>query len=289
MATPIPPSGIIYQAEFDTYTNDWLNIVTDEAKADELRDCFRLNGAKQNINFVQFSALQIAQLVSTVGASNIKARFLVIRDNDKKVYPTGYPHFAIALFATDNLNGRLSAYYISRFYWLLQDAPSPTQSEGGPKDSPTGVPAEFTSGQLPDALATYWQQNWSPAGDDPDAKQTMFDSTYGYLRGYTFGLNDFVMPLASIPGNRSIATASPIRINFGLHTYYSAIPNVQDLSSTFGLMVSYVTPKKPKATHVHLEKQATASDAVVSSSAAINSIDDVDVFYDLAHPCPPTC
>jgi len=292
MVKPITPSGIIQQSDFDTYANDWINIVTDESKANELRDCFRYNGLKskgikQNINFVKFSALQIAQLVSTVGASNIKARFLIIRDNKTDLYPAGYPHFALALFATDNLNGRLSAYYVSSFYWLLQDAAEPTQTEGEVLDSPTGLPSEFTSGQLPDALATYWQQNWSPPGEDPDAKQDMFDSTYGYLRGYTFELNDFVMPLASIPANKSIDTASPIRINFGLHQYYPATTDVQELNSTFGLMVSYTSNLKFKA--AGLEKHAMAAELATSANPDSNPAADVDVFYDLANPCPPKC
>jgi hypothetical protein len=289
MVKPTTPAGIIQQSDFDTYANDWLNTISDASKAKELRDCFRYKGVKQNINFVKFSALQIAQLVSTVGASNIKARFLIVRDNKTDVYPAGYPHFALALFATDNLNGRLSAYYVSSFYWLLQDAAEPAQTQGEATDAPTGLPAEFTSGQLPDALATYWQQNWSPAGEDPDATQDMFDSTYGYLRGYTFDVNDFVMPLASIPANKSISTAKPIRINFGLHQYYPATTDTQSLNSTFGLMVSYTGTPKLKA--AGLEKHASADKVVTATNpgSKFGDGDDADVFYDLAHPCPPTC
>jgi hypothetical protein len=103
MATPTPPAGIIFQADFDIYTNDWIDIVTNN-KETELANCFRQkSGAAQNINYVSFSALQIAQLVSTVGAQNIKARFLVVREAPDKKYPNGYPHFALALFATDNI------------------------------------------------------------------------------------------------------------------------------------------------------------------------------------------
>ncbi len=290
MSTPTPPAGIIYQSEFDTYSNDWLSIVTDESRANELRDCFRYPGIKaQNINFVRFSTLQIAQLVSTVGASNIKARFLVVRDNNKDVYPTGYPHFALALFATDNLNGRLSAYYISHFYWQPQDSPEFTQDEYWHEDSSTAAPVEFTPGQLPDALATYWQQNWSPPGDDPNATQAMFDSTYGYLRGYTFGLDDFIMPLTSIPLGKTIKTASPIRINFGLHQYYPATPGVQELHSTFGLMVSYVAPHKHKRKYKGSEEHLPDDNHGGFNEHVGDPIDDTDVFYDLAHPCPPTC
>lgn len=100
---------IISQAEFDTYSNDWVNVVTNN-QADDLARCFRAKKDihKQNINFVYFSALQIAQLVSTVGAQHVKVRFLIIREADN------YPRFALALFASDDLNGRLSAYYVSQ-------------------------------------------------------------------------------------------------------------------------------------------------------------------------------
>jgi hypothetical protein len=249
------PAGTISQADFDIHSNDWLTVVSNDDST-ELGDCFRLDGATQNINCVYFSALQIAQLVSTVGAQNIKARFLIAREtiNDKK-----YPHFTIALFATDNLNGRLSAYYISQPYWL--------QTGGAPGNLP--VLDVTTPVLLPDALATYWQHNWSPEGEDPLATQEMFDSTYGYLRGYTFEMDDFLKPLMQIPAKVPIQNAAPIRINFGLHEYYPAIPNADSsLNSTFGLLVSYAS--YPDGTEQ-------------------NPIPDDDVFYDLAHPCPPTC
>ena len=240
------PTGIIHQTDFDTYTNDWLEVVS--TKADELEKCFRLAGAGENIHCVYFSALQIAQLVSTVGAQNIRGRFLIIRDD------ANYPHFALALFATDDLNGRLSAYYVSHNYWAL--------ASGSPADLNVFAPV-----LLPDALASYWQQNWSPEGEDPVATPAMFNSTYGYLRGYTFALDDFLKPLAYIPAGTSMQQAAPIRINFGLHTYYPATSNGEELRSTFGLMVSYVCPPKPGA----------------------DDIEDTEVFYDLANPCPPKC
>jgi hypothetical protein len=297
MATPTPPAGIIFQADFDIYTNDWIDIVTNN-KETELANCFRQkSGAAQNINYVSFSALQIAQLVSTVGAQNIKARFLVVREAPDKKYPNGYPHFALALFATDNLNGRLSAYYISNQYWPTKEASEPENTNNDPSSAPSLVQEGFTPSQLPDALATYWQQNWSPAGDDPIATQDMFDNAYGYLHGYTFELNDFVQPLTSLP----VPVKTPIlpvlethyiRINFGLHQYYPATPNVQELNSTFGLMVSYVRPPKHDAAGPKGTEYRAAFEVLNASGnhdTSQNPVDDTNVFYDLAHPCPPTC
>jgi hypothetical protein len=251
----ITPSGTISQANFDTYSNDWIAVVSNDDST-ELGECFRLDGATENIKCVYFSTLQVAQLVSTVGAQNIKARFLVERQN---INGTEYPHFALALFATDDLNGRLSAYYVSQPYWLLAD--------GGPENTP--VLDVYKPVLLPDALATYWQNNWSPAGEDPLATQEMFDSTYGYLRGYTFEMDDFLKPLMQIPPKMLIQNAAPIRINFGLHQYYPAIPNADGtLNNTFGLLVSY---------------------AGYPDSPDQNPIDEEEVFYDLGSPCPPKC
>ena len=120
---------------------------------------------------------------------------------------------------------------------------------------------------LSNALASYWQQNWSPAGEDPVATQAMFNSTYGYLRGYTFALDYFLKPLAHIPAGSSLQQAAPIRINFGLHTYYPATVGAAELRRTFGLMVNYACPPKPGS----------------------GDVDDTEVFYDLANSCSPQC
>ena len=261
--------GIITQAEFDTYSNDWINVVTND-DADELAKCFRLEGADQNINCVYFSAMQIAHLVSTVGAQHIKARFLVVRDADND------PHFALALFASDDLNGRLSAYYMSQPYWLLSSPPSQP-------GEPTPVPPlnVFSSVLLPDALAAFWLSNWSPDGPDPRATQDMFNSTYGYLRGYTFEMDDFLNPFTQIKAGVKIEDADPFRVNFGLHTYYPI--NSQELDSTFGLMVSYVNyAKRAQALKAKI-------DMVPGTPQTDNDPDDLEVFYDLATPCPPKC
>jgi len=251
----ITPPGTISQANFDTYSNDWITVVGKDDST-ELSECFRLDGATENIKCVYFSALQVAQLVSTVGAQNIKARFLIERQD---IDGYSYPHFAIALFATDDLNGRLSAYYVSQPYWLLD----------GDESENTPLLDVYKPVLLPDALATYWQNNWSPTGLDPLATQEMFDSTYGYLRGYTFELDDFLKPLMQIPPKMLIQQAAPIRINFGLHQYYPATPNADGTpNNTFGLLVSY---------------------SGYPENTEQNPIDDEEVFYDLGSPCPPKC
>lgn len=263
------PSDIISQKDFDTYSNDWLNVVTND-DADELAKCFRLEGADENINCVFFSAMQIAHLVSTVGAQHIKARFLVIREDD------GQPHFSLALFASDDLNGRLSAYYVSRRYWLQATDASPSS----PGDSGPGQNV-FSPVRLPDALAALWLSNWSPEGSDPRASQDMFNSTYGYLRGYTFEMDDFLNPFTQIKAGVKIEDADPFRINFGLHTYYPI--NAEEPDSTFGLMVSYVNyAKRAQALKAKI-------DMVPGTPQTDNDPDDLEVFYDLATPCPPKC
>jgi hypothetical protein len=266
-------SDIISQKEFDIYSNDWLNVVTND-DADELAKCFRLEGADKNINCVFFSAMQIAHLVSTVGAQHIKARFLVIREDN------GHPHFALALFAGDDLNGRLSAYYISRPYWL-RSANDPQSS--GPGDAGPGLNV-FSPVRLPDALAALWLNNWSPKGPDPRASQDMFNSTYGYLRGYTFEMDDFLNPFTQIKAGVKIEHADPFRINFGLHQYYPI--NSEELDSTFGLMVSYVDYAKRAQI---LKAKSGMAPGTPPADNDSNDDDDTGVFYDLATPCPPKC
>ena len=106
--SPVPgpganPAGIISPLEHDQYAAHWLVAANAPAGA-VLAQNFVLN-KKDVLASLTFPALQIARLVSTVGAATSKARFLIMYD------ARAQPQFTLALFATDALDRRVSSYY----------------------------------------------------------------------------------------------------------------------------------------------------------------------------------
>jgi hypothetical protein len=236
MSATDSPVGIISQQVFDQYSSKWVEIIgnTDTTM---LNQCFR--AGEQKLAYVTFPALQIARLVSTVGAQHIKARFLVATETRGELL---FPHFTLALFATDDLNARLSSYYLADAYWASQP------------------PVPIPNAVVPNVLVDYWLNNWArETAGDQGVTQAMFNSPYGFLRGYTFELDDFMTPLSQAK-NLEEAT---LKISFGLHEYYHTGTDGQDvLATTFGLVVQY-----------------------------LNGMGDPldDPSFDMARPCPPTC
>lgn len=232
--------SIISQQQFDAGTALWLQNINDAASGDPdaLQKSFQSHGSI--LQYAGFSSDQIAQLLSTVGGCRINARFLVI---DATV--------RIALYVSDALNTRLSAYYVS-----LKPAPEAVAS---------GTTRSYDDGpgtQVDHALVARWLQKWA-AVEESAIDAPMFTTSYGPLKGYTFGLKDFLEPMFGVsvfpPPNDLL-----MRVEFGLHEYYSQ-NDTKELTQTFGLVV-------------RLNEKAGSG---TTGSAA--------PFFDMTTPCPPIC
>ena len=262
--TPSPnPSGIIGQREYDQYVANWVAAASDPTGT-ELAQSFRLGkNHPQLLSQVSFPALQIARLVSTVGAVSIKARFLIIHDDHKQ------PHFTVALFATDSLDARLSSYYLAHEYWKQPAQPyaaaaadaaeASAAASARPQPVPAVAPART---EVPSVLASFWLNRW---GALTQVAPALFATTYGPLRGYTYGVDEFVFPLRQLGNsNWEALKHENLLLEFDLHEYYRTEPQGEVLVHTFGMLLRLASIKLSAGT---------------GGGGGVN----------MGGPCPPTC
>lgn len=294
--TTFTPS-LLKPDDYLKYAAAWVNAISDPA-TDDLSQYFTAaedDKTKLLTDRVLFPAGSIAQLVSTVGASTIKARFILM-----PVTPgSSHLRFSLVLFATDSFNTRLSSYYVSEPYWegnkgagyLLKKIETYLASGNsylvdGELDPNSPVPFE---GAVPDALATSWLFNWylaamtvTAGGKLPSA---LFNGAYGFLRGYSFDLEDFLAPLRKLSAFLLIENPdSPVAVKLGLHEYSYASPNGGDIDTkTLGLIVQY-----PTGSFQGKDKNATADSSFATTNVSDSGIDD-PLYYDMSSPCPPSC
>ena len=255
MNIPFPsanPSGIISPSEYDQYAANWLVAAGDPAGG-VLAQSFMLN-KKAVLGSLTFTALQIARLVSTVGAATIKARFLIMHDAKAQ------PHFTIALFATDALDKRISSYYLAGRYWLPKQALALAPATGG--DRPAPAAAAMRKGRahalnkyyMPAVLTDRWLAAWEKLTRvTPD----LFATSYGPLRGYSYGVEEFVSLLRDMDS----LTGENVLLEFDLHDYYHTAPQGDVLIQTFGLLLWTETGK------------------MLAGDEGVN----------MGQPCPPVC
>ena len=248
---PVPgpsanPAGIISPAEYEQYAANWLVAARDPAGA-VLAQSFMLN-KKDVLVSLNFTALQIARLVSTVGAATIKARFLIMYDDKAQ------PHFTIALFASDAQDKRVSSYYLADKYWLpkLPHVASSLMAKPGPPRQER-VRA-FARYDMPDVLTTRWLTAW---GGVTRVATEFFATSYGPLRGYSYGVEEFVSLLRDV----SSLDGENILLEFDLHDYYQSAPEGEVLTHTFGLLLW------------------TESGKMEGGAEGVN----------MGNPCPPVC
>lgn len=239
MNTPLPaspfsganPSGIISPGEYDQYAASWLLAAGDPAGT-VLAQSFVWN--KVVLPSLTFTALQIARLVSTVGAASIKARFLIMHDTKAQ------PHFTIALFVTDALDKRISSYYLADTYWLPKQPQVPAAS--GDRPVPEAVTMRkggahaLTDYYMPAVLTDRWLAAW---GKITRVTPDLFATSYGPLRGYSYGVKEFVSLLRDIDS----LTGKNVLLEFDLHDYYHTAPQDDVLMHTFGLLLWTETGK----------------------------------------------
>ena len=223
LPNPVPP-GIITQRQFDEYAANWVAASSDP-EGTELAQSFRVGKNQQLLASLSLPVLQIARLVSTVGAAHIKARFLIIRDEK-----TQQPHFSLVLFATDALDARISSYYLAEQYWLPATRSKAAPNNSAPAASLRPVIMGATRTEVPDVLARHWLRLWAELTQVTPA---LFATSYGPLRGYTFEVAEFMTPLRQLSdfGHEKLV------LEFDLHEYYRTEPQGEVLVHTFGLVL----------------------------------------------------
>lgn len=267
-------SGILDQSLFDQYNTRWIETIN-RRDPEELKAIFKEDDVQ--LTGLGFSTDQIAMLVGTIGASHIKARFIVQPNT-----PGTSAQFSIALFATDSLNARVSSYYVPEK--LYTDTLSFT---------PPKRPGQLTvhKNQLHHVLAERWRKNWTdltvpqPTGSEPEVQPTTdlltvkpeyFDTHYGPMRGYTYEVNEFAalfLLLETLKGNW-------LKMYFVLHDYYQPDPltSGDQLAETFAL-----------ALQVHRTGGSTTPSGDTDSEGDDNVEDIDDPILDMGAPCPPQC
>ena len=205
-------AGILRQPAFDQAVSTWVELIS---QPDERALQASFMSDKQLVTGVGFSIERIAQLVATIGAVHVKARFII-----QALVPGGEPQFLVALFAVDALDARVSSYYVPEHLYL--DKPEP----GGAVEMPART---IHKNQVANVLAQRWLAAWSAA---PAVLPAYFASHYGPLRGYTFELGEF----AAVFHYLRTLDDKLLRISFVLHDFYQPDSTGGDaLAHTFAL------------------------------------------------------
>lgn len=171
---------------------------------------------RKRLTALSFPLERIKWLVSAVGVSQIKARFLLMPGTEGQ-------QFNLVLFATDAKDNRLSAYYLPDPYFA------------------TITPMDGVGEQIPLDLASDWQNYWQAEGEIHSDMFRSHDAKSHEpvtLEGYNFKVKDFVSALfddqPGLGANMSMA--------LGLHKYHApTATSEEDLTKTFGLILQATT------------------------------------------------
>ncbi|MGI4739065.1 MAG: hypothetical protein ACRYG7_28185 [Janthinobacterium lividum] len=274
---------LLDQHQFDKYAAAWSRHVSHHQ---DLTSVFQQpDGSPLRALSLSFEALQY--LLSTVGARRIKAQFLLKKDDQ-----SGEKLFTVALYATDALGGRISAYYQTQY---LPAPPAPVEHADDLGE--TMLAADDPGTQIPNALVQTWVTNWKNASSVTAA---MFGSNYGPLTGYTFDIGDFLNSFfyANKFKNKELL------LLFGLHQHYPAYPDCYALKQTFGLVLrihqlpdgfsktSDGLTDEDKVFLNTIQNTTTHTDLVraiqLQAAAYGDPVDPVgQPFYDYSKPSPP--
>ena len=258
-------TGIISQQLFDQYSAAWVELINQPTEELQLLGCFTsidLAGIHL-ITGLGFSTEKIAQLVSTIGAVRIKARFILLPVSTQP----GGQQFSLVLFATDSLDTRVSSYYV----------PEATYTDTIPFTAPTR-PGQLAvhKNQVHYVLAERWRQNWAARQgqtNSPDILHDLFETHYGPLRGYTYELSDFTALFQLLKVLKATHDESVLRISFVLHDYYQPDPSTSgdELTNTFALVLQ-------------IQRSSSQADDFYSDYK-----DGDDPITNNGTPCPPMC
>jgi len=271
---------LLDQHQFDKYAAAWRRHVS---RHQDLTAVFQQpDGSPLRALSFSFEALQF--LLSTVGAQRIKVQFLLKKDDQ-----SGEKLFTVALYATDALGGRISAYYQAQ-YLPAPPAPAAHADNLGK----TMLADDDLGTQIPNALVQTWVTNWKNASSVAAA---MFGSNYGPLTGYTFDIGDFLNSFfyANKFKNKELL------LLFGLHQHYPAFPDCYALQQTFGLVLRMhqLANDSPVAESDFSVNKKLLSDTIAAASTRAEltqalqqwqaTYDDTvgQPFYDYSKPSPP--
>lgn len=269
------PAGIISQQQFDEYAANWVAASSDPAGG-ELARSFQLPDSRQLLALVSFPILQIARLVSTVGVAHIKVRFLIKTDETTK-----QPHFTLALFATDALDARISSYYLADEYWKpASPHVAPLHNDEHAPIRRRDLSATPAKTEVPEVLARYWLRAWAAV---KQATPALFATPYGPLRGYTFELNDFILPLRQV----TRLSEGKLLVDFDLHEYYRA-KSLSAASAKTSALTNEPAQNESQRTEPQDDELVKTFGLMLRLEASQEQAGDGAV-YDISAPCPPTC
>jgi hypothetical protein len=309
MADSTFPDGIINQKHFDRYAAKWLSVLSSRHHK-KLRHSFQPTHDKSSrVRRVTFSLEHIIYLISSVGASHIQARFLLMEAQEGKSgrdeAAAGQDRFTVALYATNAQGERVSAYYVSNeaisIYRphhhdallasqetsasqpatanSLGEQPQPAQDER-PKEI---IPVDDAV-VIPNLVVQEWLEYWA---DAREITPEMFRTSYGPLQGYTFSLGDFRDPLfEALPwphGRKNhYKDHYNLRVDFALHKYYPAVGESCEPTLTFGLVLQLQELKRIWPEPVPGEYHSGEFELPAVTDEEIS-----DPFFDMSMPCPP--
>lgn len=221
------PPLVINDAEFEQYTNNWVQLVTqgDAAVAPLNAGFAAADGSRRQ--YLSMPADWVRWLISTVGCTEVKARFLLNAEKE----------FNLAFYATDAQSNRVSAYY------LLNKQSTELGNLMASMYGQKSVDSAVSSGdegsgsvEIPHGVAGYWVKNWREADKITPA---MFLTKYGFLQGYNFQRGDLMDNLFNVEQKEQ----QQLRVDFGLHKYYAHYDNDNPQPTyTFGLVLRLVNP-----------------------------------------------
>lgn len=255
-------AGILSQQLFDQYSTAWVELINQPSEELQLLGCFT-HADSAGIHLITglgFSTEKITQLVSTIGAVRIKARFILL----PALNQPGGQQFSLALFATDSLDTRVSSYYV----------PEVTYTDTATFIAPTR-PGQLAvhKNQVHYVLAERWRQNWAARQSQTDSSESLhdlFETHYGPLRGYTYELSEFIVLFQLL---KALNDGSMLRISFVLHDYYQPDPTTSgdELTNTFALVLQ-------------IQRSGLKADGCYD-----DYMDGDDPITNNGMPCPPMC
>lgn len=240
-------NATITEWEFNQYTSAWMTALEDptDTEHERLQSYFTSN--KNRIDRFYFKVQDIIHVLSTLRLHTIMVRFGITAQPGA----TEPPLFTPILVGYDPSGLRVTPYYCGKPQ--IQDG----CSIPGQMQTPS-LFTDYSSDQVPDILADAWIQNWGSVEIDP----SLFQTSFGYLRGYTFLMQDFLDTL--FPLNSNSAKGTYVVVHLAAHEYYDSDNQPK---STFGLVLS---------------AQLSADNSSTNTIAR-------QFYYDLSAPCPPTC
>ena len=240
--------AIITESQFYRYTTSWMEAL--EGPNDGLlQSCFTLSDSADTPNKwlgrFYFKADDIISVLSTVGLHTIMIQFGIKTDHSL---------FTPILVGYNRGGLQVTPYYVG-------------QKEGslvlGQMQTPD-LMTDYTSDQVPDVLANTWIAQWVEVAT---IDKSLFHTPLGYLRGYTFLMQDFLDALSLLKSDKDTFVV----VYLALHQY---LGSDGQQNSTFGLVIG----AQNNATHLP------------DSDSRANTISrQRQVYYDLSAPCPPTC